>query len=74
MLPGTSPDSWGCIGFAVLQSLSVLLPAGSLPGNLTAAEAPGLVADSGSAVLEGVKGIVEYGLQDLAANSMNAVG
>jgi hypothetical protein len=32
------------------------------------------VADSGSAVLEGVKGIVEYGLQDLAANSMNAVG
>lgn len=57
-----------------VQALCVLLPAGSLQGTLPAAEAPGLVADSGSVVLEGVKGIVESGLQDLAANSMTAVG
>lgn len=52
----------------------MLLPAGSLSGSLSAAEAPALVADTGSVVLEGVKGMVESGLQDLAANSMTAVG
>lgn len=55
-----------------LQAHSLLLPAGSL--NLSAPEAPALVADSGSAVLDGVKGIVESGLQDLTENSMSAVG
>lgn len=55
----------------LLQAHSLLLPAGSL--NLSAPEAPALVADSGS-VLDGVKGIVESGLQDLTENSMSAVG
>jgi hypothetical protein len=57
-----------------LQALSMLLPAGGLAANMSAAEAPGLVADSGTAVLEEVRDIVGQGLQDLTASSMAAVG
>lgn len=51
---------------------SILASAGA--ANLSAPEAPALVGNSGDVLLEGVKGIVETGLQDLAANSMTAVG
>jgi hypothetical protein len=68
-------ELWNIAHFlSCLQALSMLLPAGGLAGNLSAAEAPGLVADSGTAVLEGVRGIVGQGLQDLTENSMTAVG
>jgi hypothetical protein len=57
-----------------LQGLSILLPAGSLAASLSAPEAPALVSNSADVLLEGVKSIVEAGMQDLTTSSMTAVG
>jgi hypothetical protein len=51
---------------------SLMAASGSLGG--LSAEAPALVGNGGEALLEGVKGMVETGLQDLAASSMAPVG